>query len=219
LDPAVIFKQGLGEPTGQFLIAAAGLALVGFWSATHFQNSIVAVIATLVFVPLLFIPGIAAYSLVRSLDGIQQEFLTFLAVRRHLPPDEFLTVITPEWLALAIGVPVALILLFQSLRQFRRIQMRRYTLVKHCAIIFVITYAICAWFADFETSAQHVGDAKLLRSEIGRSITALPPQFRVESDTSTQEVPLQRLLGTGKLSPQYGEWLRGSTITVLGPNY
>jgi hypothetical protein len=226
LLPAILLTtpaEATKDSTRIALIAfgCISLTLVGFWSATHFQNSITAVLATVLFLPGMGFAAMLGDFLVNDSSGFQARWLEWMCLHFHLSPDYFLSHSDLIVILLPPAI-VCAVLLRQSIRRFSMVQQNRALVVRDAIVLFFLTICLSAWVNDFIISNNRLRMGMVLQEKTERAFSRAIPKIEVAralDDGHEVEVPLNHLIATGELPESSAEWLRGSKIKIRRSYY
>src|SRR5262249_30422200 len=148
------------KEAGILLFVAWSVILVSFWASTMAANAIRAALTTMA--AFTFGGGWIAVGLWGSAGlsdrhgGFQSGFLTWIMVHRQLSPDDiaemgYRYLQAGVWFATTI---VVVMLLSQSLAQFRRTHTRRETVMKYSLMLIVLVVGCTIWCGDLVSSIQ-----------------------------------------------------------------
>jgi hypothetical protein len=149
----------------------------------------------------------------RQFNGLETWLLLPLMIHFQLPPNSFETqFLTGLTLVAFFASPVILTALFQSLRQFRRAQIRRWVVWKYSICLLGVAFVMSVWATDLGWSWVEAGSS--LDHGLMNAVKALPEEVLDASKPSSRKVTLKELEETGKLAPIVGTWLKGATIDL-----
>jgi hypothetical protein len=200
---------------GMMISGCITLTVIGFWAATHFQNSITAVLATVLFVPFLVFSALFGGEWLTPAHPFQAPALAMLSIKFHLSPFYFHNFDDSIFFQI-FTIAICLLLLIQSLREFSQIRQTGLRTLCHCLVIFAVSALAGAWFADFKASVSKSWLPFVnARNALWRAVPKTKAACNMPNDRWV-EVPFEQLVDTGQLSKPAAEWLRTSKISVCG---
>lgn len=203
------------------ILGCIALTLIGFWAAAHFSNSITAVLATVLFLPVMgfsavlghYLAGLARLSTFLSMPfGVERPFLAWLTLKYHLSPWYLLGFVSDPRLFLYSSGAICLLLLIQSIKEFGAVQPHRARTLRHIVAIFVFSTLAAAWYADLSASATGFAFVDETKRALAR---AIPKTAAGQApDKQPVNLPITELEQTGDMPLRSIQWLRGSVINV-----
>lgn len=204
------------NPTDNFWLAIGGVSLalflLGFWAVHMVGNTIRAALNAVI--GLACAVGCVALGIWLALMGgnFQAGMLTTLMCRFQLPPDVVVwrTARVVGFAAYVIVAVVLLVMLGQTLRQFRRSQESVTTLFKNAAVLAWIICFASFWSMDLSRSADPL-PISLPVDELKRALHAIvrqDPQPNRQTDRVISSKELE-----GRISEETTMWLRNASIS------
>jgi hypothetical protein len=213
-----------GGPDAQTVATMLLLAwltiLVSFWSSTLMTNAVRSALMTIV--ALAVAGGCIALGIWGAIapGGLQTGLLTSIMVHYQLSPGVLADRALGYWvwiIGFFIGGLAVLVLLGQSLAQFRRAEHKRTTLAIYSCVLGIILVAGAFWEADFVASAYGLAQSPPIL-ELEQSIRSVVARKSPSPTTGKpQVVTLAELEQTGALSESTKTWLKGSVISYGPP--
>lgn len=195
---------------GSMLTAAF---IISFWSASLASNTVKAAIASVFAMMGAFacvIVGLPLPELFRRSPGFETNLVGAVISHFQLPPTAFEKVLGP--IAILIALTCLIAALVQSLRQFRRVQTPRSTLIKYPLILAALLIGGSFWCHDLLNS-YHEWSMRT-SAELSQALNKISAE-RTFSPTAPSTISLQELEATHMVSPSTINWLRNRPMTVL----
>jgi hypothetical protein len=203
-------------------LALTVVFVLSFWSGSLAKDTVrAALICVLAFIGILVCVSLGAgipepffISSPRHASGLTSGLLSSLIAYFQLSPYFFET--HPGTVAnsvLLVILAVTLILLTQSLVQFRRAQTQTAVLLKYSVILAVLVLAGSFWCADLMRSIRGQRESPLV-AEVTDALSSVLRQDSKLSEGQVRRVMAQELESSDLLSYRAKLWLRNSTIDV-----
>jgi hypothetical protein len=216
-------RQGLSWPDANeasiLLFISWTMILVSFWASTLVVNVVRAALVTLAVFAIgggWIVVGIwGSLALSYGQTCVQSKLFNWIMVRYQLSPDDMVNgsnkyLVVGLWIGAAL---LAVMLLGQSLAQFRRTLARRETIMKYSLMLSLLVAGFTYWCGDCISSAQSSYNSPWFQ-ELSRGLRQVSANMDASSDTGPQEVTIADTDKYARLSDTTKTWLRGATITV-----
>ena len=204
---------------GALLLLAWLTILVSFWASTLVSNVVRAALTTLL--GLVVAGGCAALgiwaaaTISRAFGGLETGLLTWLVTHWQLAPatlGQKLTPVVPFVLGAVAGLWV-IVLLRQSLAQFRQVSARRATVLKNAVLLGALICIYGFWGRDLVASVDRAWAEP--ERELEQAIMQLPYKHAFVG-APPYVLSIAELESTGALSNNTKAWLRGAVVSC-GP--
>jgi len=193
---------------------------LSFWAAALLRNTIQAALAAVVGAAAMAFCVPSAVWLADQLGGLQTGMLTWFIVHFQLPLEVFKQDVFVRSIPCVAGTGLLVVVLAQSLTQFRRSQCGWAVIVRYSAVLLMTAFLGVFWCADFFVSAAHMnlinGGSVGFIQDIGAAVRAYarggPP------GNTPRQVTLRDLETKRALSPEARTWLKGAVISMDWPS-
>jgi hypothetical protein len=190
-------------------LAIAGAPfLLSFWAATALANTVRAALMGIAGLSVLFGCVVLGAWCASKTEGLEGLLLIPLIAQFQFGRDfvqNSLTVMC--YSCVVLGVVIVLV---QSLAQFKRTQVRFRTTIWYAAAVLAFTVLAAFWVVDLQMSYDKAGS--YLRENTAQALRSMGAVGRTHGHS--QEVSLADLEQTGLLSGAAKKWLRGANITI-----
>jgi hypothetical protein len=193
------------------LIGGGIIFLIAFWASSLLTNTVAAALATVIALAVLGCCAALASTWAWLIGGFGTGLFSLLVAHFQLPPDYFWRA-DWGWFNLLTFSALALLLLGQSLVQFRRAQPQRYVLLRYSIIAVLVCFCCILGLVTLNESAHQVETGEL-KLELQNALLSLPPANVEPTPEAPRVVTFKELEDTGKLSPMTRTWLRNTTIS------
>lgn len=210
--------QALHDSHGSeaFLVPAVAVGmpfLLSFWAATMLTNTVrAALLAVAVMVVLVAYAALGVWCALQA-TGIETALLKFIMAHLQLSGEQSQRVLYSR-IAAAAGYSCTalgiMLVLIQSLAQFRRACVPRRLIVYYAASITGLAFLVAFWLEDLQLS--HTSAWRELKTDVVSALQALPGTPRTPGQQRV--VNIAELENTGQLSASAKAWLKQTTITI-----